>query len=82
MADVAVERQAHAASSQGGSVSMSGLTEPQAREFHKAFVSSFMIFLVIAIVAHFLVWQWRPWIPGAAGYEVGSVPTVTVGNSA
>jgi len=49
-------------------VSLSGLTENEAREFHKIFISSFFIFLVIAIVAHFLVWQWRPWLPGVNGY--------------
>jgi light-harvesting complex 1 beta chain len=48
--------------------SLSGLTEQEAREFHKIFISSFFIFLVIAIVAHFLVWQWRPWLPGVNGY--------------
>jgi light-harvesting complex 1 beta chain len=48
--------------------SLSGLTEQEAREFHKIFISSFFIVLVIAIVAHFLVWQWRPWLPGVNGY--------------
>ena len=48
--------------------SLSGLTENEAREFHGIFVSSFIIFLVIAIVAHILVWQWRPWLPGSGGY--------------
>jgi light-harvesting complex 1 beta chain len=42
--------------------SLSGLTEPEAKEFHKIFVTSFIIFTAIAIVAHFLVWQWRPWL--------------------
>jgi light-harvesting complex 1 beta chain len=49
-------------------VSLSGLTEPEAREFHSIFVTSFIMFTVIAIVAHFLVWQWRPWLPGPRGY--------------
>jgi light-harvesting complex 1 beta chain len=49
-------------------ISMSGLNEQQAREFHKGFMTSFVIFLVIAIIAHFLVWQWRPWFPGVEGY--------------
>lgn len=41
--------------------SLSGLTEQEAREFHGIFVSSFIGFTVIAIVAHVLVWNWRPW---------------------
>ncbi|NWG24364.1 MAG: light-harvesting protein [Pseudorhodoplanes sp.] len=48
--------------------SLSGLTESEAREFHSIFVTSFLIFTAIAIVAHFLVWQWRPWLPGPRGY--------------
>ncbi|KQW74207.1 light-harvesting protein [Methylibium sp. Root1272] len=31
-------------------------------------MTSFIVFTLIAIVAHFLVWQWRPWLPGAGGY--------------
>jgi len=41
---------------------LSGLTEHEAREFHKLFVTSFIIFTVIAIIAHVLVWNWRPWL--------------------
>lgn len=48
--------------------SLSGLTEDEAKEFHRIFMSSFIIFTVIAIIAHFLVWQWRPWLPGPQGY--------------
>ena len=48
--------------------SLSGLTEQEAREFHRIFITSFIVFLIIAIVAHFLVWQWRPWLPGVNGY--------------
>ncbi|MEO6745131.1 MAG: light-harvesting antenna LH1, beta subunit [Caldimonas sp.] len=50
--------------------SLSGLTEQEAKEFHGIFMTSFIIFTVIAIVAHFLVWQWRPWLPGTAGYAL------------
>jgi light-harvesting complex 1 beta chain len=42
--------------------SLSGLTEQEAREFHGMFASSFMGFTVIAIIAHVLVWNWRPWL--------------------
>lgn len=48
--------------------SLSGLTENEAKEFHRIFITSFIIFLAIAIVAHILAWQWRPWLPGASGY--------------
>ena len=48
--------------------SLSGLTEQEAKEFHSLFVASFIGFTVVAIIAHFLVWQWRPWLPGPRGY--------------
>lgn len=48
--------------------SFSGLTSREAKEFHKYFMLGFIVFTVIAIVAHFLVWQWRPWLPGVDGY--------------
>lgn len=51
--------------------SSSGLTDSEAREFHSIFVTSFIVFTAIAIVAHFLVWQWRPWLPGPNGYTTG-----------
>lgn len=50
--------------------SLSGLTETEAKEFHKIFVMSFIGFTLIAVVAHFLVWSWRPWIPGPNGYAM------------
>jgi light-harvesting complex 1 beta chain len=34
------------------------------------FVKSFVGFTIIAILAHILVWQWRPWIPGPKGYAM------------
>jgi light-harvesting complex 1 beta chain len=49
--------------------SLSGLTEQEAKEFHGIFVTSFIIFTVIAVIAHFLVWSWRPWLPGPKGYS-------------
>jgi light-harvesting complex 1 beta chain len=41
---------------------LSGLSEGEAAEFHKIFVRSFIAFTAIAIVAHVLVWAWRPWL--------------------
>jgi light-harvesting complex 1 beta chain len=42
--------------------SLSGLTEQEAREFHGIFMSSFIGFTAVAVVAHVLVWMWRPWL--------------------
>jgi light-harvesting complex 1 beta chain len=59
---------------------LSGLTEQEAKEFHSIFVTSFIMFTAIAIVAHILVWMWRPWLPGPKGYaalEGGVDQTVT-----
>ena len=50
--------------------SLSGLTELEAKEFHKIFVTSFIVFTLIAIVSHILVWSWRPWIPGPNGLSM------------
>jgi light-harvesting complex 1 beta chain len=58
-------------------VSLSGLTESEAREFHSIFMTSFIIFTVIAIVAHILAWMWRPWLPGVNGYKTGALESVT-----
>ncbi|MFQ3595819.1 MAG: light-harvesting antenna LH1, beta subunit [Sphingomonadaceae bacterium] len=44
------------------------LTDQEAKEFHGIFMTSFIVFTLVAIVAHFLVWQWRPWLPGPQGY--------------
>jgi light-harvesting complex 1 beta chain len=43
------------------STDKAGLTVEEAKEFHKLFVQGFLIFTGVALVAHFLVWQWRPW---------------------
>lgn len=49
--------------------SLSGLTEDEAKEFHKIFMQSFIMFTVVAIIAHLLAWLWRPWLPGEEGYS-------------
>ncbi len=56
-----MESQKMADPGRGGS--LSGLTEQEAKEFHGIFVTSFIVFTVIAIIAHILVWNWRPWLP-------------------
>ena len=44
-----------------GVTTLSGLTEPEAKEFNRIFVLSFCLFTAVAIVAHILAWLWRPW---------------------
>lgn len=39
-----------------------GLTDEEARAFHSYFLLGFIGFTGVAIVAHFLAWQWRPWL--------------------
>jgi light-harvesting complex 1 beta chain len=45
-------------------------------------VSSFIGFTIIAIIAHVLVWSWRPWLPSVNGYamlqDAVQVATATV----
>jgi light-harvesting complex 1 beta chain len=41
--------------------SISGLSEAEAREFHGLFVVSFILFTLIALVAHIFTYIWRPW---------------------
>lgn len=49
--------------------SLSGLTADEAREFHKAFMQGFLMFLGLSLIAHILVavlWRW-PWFPNPDG---------------
>ena len=57
------------------------LTEGEAREFHKLFITSCIVFTVIAIVAHFLVWQWRPWL-GEAKVVADATPVMAPASTA
>jgi light-harvesting complex 1 beta chain len=48
--------------------SMSGLTDAEAKELHEIYMKGFTLFTGVAVVAHFLVWLWRPWLAGPEGY--------------
>ncbi len=54
----------------------SGLTDEEAQEFHKIYVGSITAFVVVAVIAHFLAWSWRPWVPGPNGYVTSALDTV------
>ncbi len=59
--------------------SLTGLTDQEAQEFHKFFIQGFLMFTAVAVVAHILVWMWRPWFPGVRGYAalIDGVNTLT-----
>ncbi len=42
--------------------SISGLTDEEAQEFMKFWVQGMVGFTAVAVVAHVLVWAWRPWL--------------------
>ena len=39
------------------------LTPEEAQEIHKGFMGTFTIYVVIALIAHALVWADKPWLP-------------------
>ena len=39
----------------------SGMSDAEAKEVHKYFLTGMLTFTTIAVVAHILVWMWRPW---------------------
>jgi len=59
-------------------VSLSGLTDDQAKELHEVYMRGLVLFTGVAVVAHFLVWLWRPWFPGPEGYTGASLEIETV----
>lgn len=42
-------------------LSFTGLTDEQAQELHSVYMSGFMIFTVVALIAHFLTYIKLPW---------------------
>jgi light-harvesting complex 1 beta chain len=42
-------------------VNPSGLTDDECQEFHRYYTQGFLLFTGGAIIAHILVWIWRPW---------------------
>lgn len=41
---------------------LTGLTDAECQEFHQFFVQGFVGLTAVAVVAHVLVWIWRPWL--------------------
>ncbi len=42
--------------------SITGFSSDEAKEFHTFFMQGFLGFTAVAVVAHVLVWMWRPWL--------------------
>ena len=57
--------------------SLSGLSEAEAREFHSVFMTSFLVFVVVAVVAHILAWMWRPGSPARAAMHRSTMASPT-----
>lgn len=41
---------------------LSGVSDAEAKEFHGGFMMGMIVFVAVAVVAHYLVWIWRPWL--------------------
>lgn len=48
---------------------LQGFVKRDSTTFVAIFAVGFSIFLVIALVAQTLGWQWRSWLPGAEGVK-------------
>ena len=59
------------ASQEGGS--MTGLSSAEAREFHRIFMKSAILFTGWAFAAHVLVHLWRPWLYNDGSEKVSSL---------
>jgi len=53
--------------------SLTGLSDDEAKEFHRLWVQSYLLYTGVAIVAHFLVWMWRPWLGPAQPWRTSDV---------
>ncbi|MFN5233014.1 MAG: light-harvesting antenna LH1, beta subunit [Burkholderiaceae bacterium] len=42
--------------------SISGMSDDEAQEFHVYYMQGLVGFTAVAVIAHALVWAWRPWI--------------------
>ncbi|MEQ1712468.1 MAG: light-harvesting antenna LH1, beta subunit [Hyphomicrobium sp.] len=48
----------------GDKLNTSGLSDQEARELHGGFMQMTILYVAIAVVAHVLMWMWRPWLGG------------------
>ncbi len=48
---------------------LSGVLKNDSKTYLAIFAVGFAVFLVIALVAQAVGWQWRSWLPGAEGVK-------------
>ena len=41
---------------------LGNVSDAEAKEFHGGFMLGMAVFVGVAVVAHYLVWLWRPWL--------------------
>jgi light-harvesting complex 1 beta chain len=63
------------------SVSTSGLTEAEAKEFHAVFTTSLITFFIVVIIAHVLAYNWRPFWPGPNGWYTSMIDGLNAATS-
>jgi light-harvesting complex 1 beta chain len=51
------------------SESLTGLSEAEAMDVHKYMVQGYVWFVAVAVIAHLLVWMWRPWFAPLTGWK-------------
>lgn len=39
-----------------------GYTEAEAAEFMAGYMKGAIVFTIVAVFAHWLVWSWKPWL--------------------
>jgi light-harvesting complex 1 beta chain len=57
-------------------VNPSGVSDDEAKEFHGIFTTSAVVFVGIAVVAHVLVWAWRPWLLSTSSSTASALDSV------
>lgn len=48
-------------------VTLPALTQGDSKSFYVIFAASFIVFLVVALIAQLFAQKWRLWLPGAEG---------------
>ncbi|OSZ72352.1 light-harvesting protein [Sphingomonas sp. IBVSS1] len=58
------------------------LTDAEAKEFHRGFVVSMAFFVIVAVIAHWLVWVWRPWLGSKRAFAATEIHQIQQADAA